>query len=265
MPTPCPIIRIPQPCSESWDAMTPTGTGRHCAACAKVVVDFTQQTDAEILAYLARSSGHACGRLRADQLARPLQPVATGSRPRPWLSALLVLSSLGALLGPKAAAQTVIGGGAGPVPMASAPAEETPPKPGRPATPAPALRPANPRNIYGTVREEATQEPLPGVTVLLKGTTLGTSTDANGAFTLTIPGDAPTVELSFQAISYTTTKQAVTMGNNAPLAVVLQTSGEMMLGAVVTGFHIDQRRPWPWHLRILFSRSKYWLARTFGR
>ena len=60
--------------------MTPAGPGRHCAACAKTVVDFTQQTDAEILAYLARAKGTSCGRIRADQLVRPLQRAQATSR-----------------------------------------------------------------------------------------------------------------------------------------------------------------------------------------
>ncbi len=258
-------VQVPTPCAESWAAMTPTGTGRHCAACQKTVVDFTQQTDAEILAYLARSSSHACGRLRADQLARPLQPVADGHRPRPWLRVVLALGSLGALLGHKAAAQTIVGGSAGPVPMAASPAQEPVYTPSSPAKVQPALRPGSSRNLSGIVREGGTQSPLPGVTVLLKGTTLGTSTDVNGAFTLTVPGDSSTMQLSFQYIGYTTIEQTASTGTNAPFDVVLQPSGELVMGVIVTGINISQRRPWPWHPRALFNRSKYLVARALGR
>ena len=33
---------IPKPCAEPWSNMTPEGAGRHCAQCAKVVIDLTQ-------------------------------------------------------------------------------------------------------------------------------------------------------------------------------------------------------------------------------
>ncbi|MEJ7662873.1 MAG: hypothetical protein WKG07_26620 [Hymenobacter sp.] len=82
---PPPISRSVQPCPESWAAMTPTATGRHCAACAKTVVDFSRMSDGEILAFLARhasahSPGKLCGRVAAPQLGRPLQPLSWPGR-----------------------------------------------------------------------------------------------------------------------------------------------------------------------------------------
>ncbi|WP_161599605.1 hypothetical protein [Hymenobacter nivis] len=71
-------VHIPTPCAESWAAMTPRGPGRHCAACQKTVVDFTQKTDGEILAMLKQATGRTCGRFYADQLSRPLVPLAVG-------------------------------------------------------------------------------------------------------------------------------------------------------------------------------------------
>ena len=71
-PKPVPLkIQIPEPCSQSWDEMSPEGSGRHCAACAKTVVDFTRMTDAQILEVLRNSAG-SCGRFTADQLGRDL-------------------------------------------------------------------------------------------------------------------------------------------------------------------------------------------------
>ncbi|GAB2852814.1 hypothetical protein [Hymenobacter ruber] len=88
-------IHIPQPCHENWASMTPTATGRHCAACAQTVVDFTLKTDAEILAYLAgAASPRICGRFAAGQLERPLQraaAVAPTARWRAWLAAAVAM------------------------------------------------------------------------------------------------------------------------------------------------------------------------------
>lgn len=59
-------ITIPQPCAESWAAMTPTAAGRHCAACQKTVVDFTRISEADIVAYLAaRPKQSVCGIITA--------------------------------------------------------------------------------------------------------------------------------------------------------------------------------------------------------
>lgn len=63
-------INIPAPCHESWNGMTPADKGRHCAACDKVVVDFTNWESDRILDYLKNNWG-ACGRFTADQLLQP--------------------------------------------------------------------------------------------------------------------------------------------------------------------------------------------------
>jgi len=65
------IIRIPKPCHEDWNLMTPSQQGRHCAQCEKTVIDFTGWMPEEIVFYL-RSNAGACGRFRADQLEVPL-------------------------------------------------------------------------------------------------------------------------------------------------------------------------------------------------
>ena len=64
-------IKIPEPCSQSWEEMTPEAGGRHCISCAKTVVDFTRMTDAQILEMLHKSAG-GCGRFRTDQVNREL-------------------------------------------------------------------------------------------------------------------------------------------------------------------------------------------------
>src|ERR1700756_4378294 len=60
-------ISIQQPCQQSWQQMETTENGRHCAHCAKIVVDFSKMTNDEILAYLAGTS-NVCGRFNEFQL-----------------------------------------------------------------------------------------------------------------------------------------------------------------------------------------------------
>ncbi|MGI4870006.1 MAG: hypothetical protein ACRYFX_02375 [Janthinobacterium lividum] len=98
-------IHQPAPCHESWEAMTPTDVGRHCAACQTQVVDFTQMTDGEVVAFVSQYNPvRRCGRFREDQVDRPLLAAA---RPvtgwRRWAVATVLLA--GSAVGLKARAQ----------------------------------------------------------------------------------------------------------------------------------------------------------------
>lgn len=55
---------------------------------------------------------------------------------------------------------------------------------------------AQQRSINGTVTDE-TGQPLPGVTVVVEGTTMGTVTNGNGEYTLSVPEDAENITFSF--------------------------------------------------------------------
>jgi hypothetical protein len=62
-------ILVPEPCTADWNQMTPTDKGRHCAQCAKTVVDFSSWPLENIAAYLRKhSSERVCGRFRNTQL-----------------------------------------------------------------------------------------------------------------------------------------------------------------------------------------------------
>jgi len=63
-------------------------------------------------------------------------------------------------------------------------------------------------HVRGTVREQGTSQPMPGVTVLVKGTTDGVSTDANGRYSLLVL-NAPQAKLVFSSVGYKTVERAV--------------------------------------------------------
>lgn len=74
---------------------------------------------------------------------------------------------------------------------------------------------------------------LPGVTVLLKGTTLGTNTDANGRYVLAgVPVQG--ARLVFSYVGYLTQEVAVPVGSG-PLNVVLREDHKTLNEVVVTG------------------------------
>jgi len=88
--------------------------------------------------------------------------------------------------------------------------------------------------ITGTVRD-STGNTLPGVSVIIKGTTKGTQTDANGKFSLSAnPGDI----LVFSYVGYTT-KQAV-VGTERNLLITLGGNANQLNQVVVTALGIKR-------------------------
>ncbi|MBF9251827.1 carboxypeptidase-like regulatory domain-containing protein [Pontibacter sp. 172403-2] len=49
---------------------------------------------------------------------------------------------------------------------------------------------AQSKTVSGTVTDQATGQGLPGVSVIVKGTTVGTATGANGSYTVNVPESA---------------------------------------------------------------------------
>lgn len=190
---PRPTLHIAQPCAEGWEAMTPTGPGRHCAACAKTVVDFTQQTDAEILAYFRQQgAGKTCGRFRVGQLGRPLR-MAPPTPPRParwqaWLASLLVAALA------TQSCQPTTRGEAPPLALAPTPAATLGPGAGAAAGDSVAVAGASAgggRVIEGQVYDVASQRPVARATVQLQHTQATAISDASGHFAIQLPEDLP--------------------------------------------------------------------------
>ena len=78
---------------------------------------------------------------------------------------------------------------------------------------------------------------LPGVTVLVKGTTNGASTDADGRFTLTVPQRAGT--LVFSSIGYQSQERSYT--GPATLSVQLSDDAKSLDDVVVVGYGTQKR------------------------
>src|SRR5690242_7864598 len=57
--------------------------------------------------------------------------------------------------------------------------------------------------IKGKITDESSQ-PMPGVNVVIKGTATGTTSDADGAYSLALPDGSSNVILVFSFIGYTT-------------------------------------------------------------
>ena len=93
------------------------------------------------------------------------------------------------------------------------------------------------RTVRGTVSSKE-EGPLPGVNVVLQGTTQGTMTDAKGSYSITVPG--PEAVLVFSFISYTT--QMITVGDQTTIDVVLAPALSALNEVVVTGYGTQRKK-----------------------
>jgi len=90
---------------------------------------------------------------------------------------------------------------------------------------------AQDRSISGQVTDRANGQGLPGVTVLVKGTTIGASTNAEGNYVISVPTSATT--LSFSSIGYLAVERPI--GNASNISVALATDAKQLGEVVVTG------------------------------
>lgn len=92
--------------------------------------------------------------------------------------------------------------------------------------------------LTGRVTDAATGEPLPGVNVIVKGTNIGTSTNADGEYQLRVPDNAQI--LVFQYIGYKNFEVAITSGT-ANYDVSLEEDVVAFDDLVVVGYGTQQR------------------------
>jgi len=89
---------------------------------------------------------------------------------------------------------------------------------------------AQDRTVTGRVTDAANNEGLPGVTVLVKGTQIGSATDVNGNYSINVPASGTTLVFSF--VGYTTTERAI--GNATTINITLGTDAKQLNEVVVT-------------------------------
>lgn len=96
---------------------------------------------------------------------------------------------------------------------------------------------AQDRIISGTVTDE-TGTGMPGVNVVIKGTTFGATTNAEGRFTINVPNDDAVLVVSF--VGYAT--QEIAVGGRSSIDVQLTPDVMALTEVVVTGYATQEKK-----------------------
>ena len=221
-------LTIPEPCGENFNTMTPVKGGKFCGSCEKTIVDFRAMNDYQILDFYKQNNGKICGVFNPRQLNRAM-PFPMEAKPTRNWKAVAALAT-GLLFGGGLVAQTTT-----PKVGKIAMTEQTSSK-GEQKTDATTPN----RVVRGIVKDQENQEVLIGANILLEGTKIGTSTDFDGFFEITIPSNLETIELT---ISYTGFETQTILFNqqypipNKSIEVILESHfgsmGEVMIMGIM--------------------------------
>ena len=94
------------------------------------------------------------------------------------------------------------------------------------------------RTVTGTVTAEEDGSPIPGVNVVVKGTSSGTATDVEGRYTIDVPGEDAVLVFSF--IGYAT--EEITVGNQSVIDVAMVADVKQLTEVVVTALGISREK-----------------------
>lgn len=94
------------------------------------------------------------------------------------------------------------------------------------------------RIITGTVTSASDKLPIPGVNVLVKGTSIGTQTNTAGKYSISVPDG--NVTLIFNFIGYQ--PQYINVGSNTKIDVILKDASNALNEVVVTAYGVQTRK-----------------------
>lgn len=94
------------------------------------------------------------------------------------------------------------------------------------------------RVITGTVTSAEDNLGVPGATVLVKGTTIGTATDLDGQYSINVPAGSNILVFSFVGL----TSQEMTIGNQNTINVSLKPDVQALSEFVITSYGDQSKR-----------------------
>jgi hypothetical protein len=187
-------LKIPEPCHESWDKMTPVDKGRFCDSCQKAVIDFTGMSDAQLVSFFKKpATGSVCGRFYNDQLDKDL---GIPRKRLPWLKyffqfivpAFLFTSKAKSQGEPRLMGDTVLVDSKKSLKNLNENCSEKP-------------DPSKSKKITGRLVDEKGGS-IPYASVVIKGTRSGVAADADGNFSINPFIDRSPATLVFSCVGF---------------------------------------------------------------
>ena len=105
-------------------------------------------------------------------------------------------------------------------------------------TAAPETAASKPQTFSGTVISSVDNQPIVGASIYVEGTAVGTTTDANGNYTLTVPASAKTVTISFLGFD---TKKIPVHETQLFKLITLADASNKLEDIVVVGFGVQKK------------------------
>jgi len=217
-------LTIPKPCHENWGKMTPTEKGKFCKSCNKEVIDFTNVSTFDISKKIL-GKGDVCGRFKTSQMHKEIETNSNSNCTKIAASVALVAAisvSEPILSQAKKDSIEVRNHIKGKFIIKKDSGE-------------------NFINFKGTVKDN--YDNLPGVSIVLKNTNIGTETDFDGNFPIKIPNTKQkSVILVFSYLGYITQEIDV-LKIKEPLVVEMVEDPAVLKEVVIVGYVSVHKRP----------------------
>mgnify|MGYP003667859930 FL=1 len=217
-------ITVKEPCKEKFTNFSKTDKGGFCNSCQKEIIDFTKTSNEELIRHFKTASNKTCGKFKASQLSTyktnsfyPMNNSILSKGIGMMTLSLLALCTM-PISGQETASletnlEVVSTQTVGQIIIIEAEQEQF--------------------LVKGTVLDEA-NEPLPGVNVVLKGTTVGIQTDIDGKYEFPQELEVNDV-LVFSYIGYETKthKVATSKSSTVVVNIMFDTYDVELMGEVV--------------------------------
>lgn len=213
-------VSIPDPCTQIWDEMIITRTGKYCAECEKEIIDFTKMSSNEMEKWFLSSKGKICGRINRTQLEFFNQPLETKNKIGSVACKILMAACLTFMANLKASASIVIHE-----------SSKVDSKLNQSQDYASSLRPDSLVKITGIIKDIDDKLPIQGVAVSVKNANITVFTDNEGRFTLKVPLGKDEVTIVCNFIGYVRLEKKVLL--TSPNVELTMNISPALLGEVV--------------------------------
>lgn len=204
-------LSINKPCQQQFSSFAPTSEGGFCGSCQKVVVDFTNMTDAEIKDYFKTATSKTCGRFGESQLKQynPQPSVNPAFQHFSIGTGLVSISLLSILPFTQAKGQDKPQVTNTPIEQQQIPIQQQ----------AQETSSAKDSLLTGVVKDAKSGETLPFVNIMLEDRSAGVSTDFDGKFIFPKPlKEGDVLIISFTG--YETVRHTISDNESINLALV---------------------------------------------